>query len=139
MGAEGDDLDALAGLANDLRRYTVGEAISFVVNRNVTSTNLSPTTPPAFVDRRAVVRTSMPSRPTTMLADEAATPSAESSTNSPESRRTWAVSDDSTGASTGRRGAVGRCPHLAGEVGALARRVVAGRAQRSRLRGVDGR
>jgi FO synthase len=41
MGAEGDDLDALAGLANDLRRYTVGEAISFVVNRNVTSTNLT--------------------------------------------------------------------------------------------------
>jgi FO synthase len=41
MGAEGDDLDALAGLANDLRRYTVGEAISFVVNRNVTSSNLT--------------------------------------------------------------------------------------------------
>ncbi|MFF1876292.1 7,8-didemethyl-8-hydroxy-5-deazariboflavin synthase CofG [Leifsonia sp. NPDC058230] len=43
MEAEGDDLEALAALANDLRRYTVGEAISFVVNRNVTSTNLTPT------------------------------------------------------------------------------------------------
>lgn len=41
MAADGDDLDALAALANDLRRYTVGEAISFVVNRNVTSTNLA--------------------------------------------------------------------------------------------------
>jgi FO synthase len=41
MAADGDDLDALAGLANDLRRYTVGEAISFVVNRNVTSSNLT--------------------------------------------------------------------------------------------------
>ena len=54
MGAEGDDLDALAGLANDLRRYTVGEAISFVVNRNVTSTNLSPITPGDAPDRSAL-------------------------------------------------------------------------------------
>ncbi|MFF1632599.1 7,8-didemethyl-8-hydroxy-5-deazariboflavin synthase CofG [Leifsonia sp. NPDC058248] len=45
MEAEDDDLESLAGLANDLRRYTVGEAISFVVNRNVTSTNLSSTDP----------------------------------------------------------------------------------------------
>ncbi|NEN05040.1 7,8-didemethyl-8-hydroxy-5-deazariboflavin synthase CofG [Diaminobutyricibacter tongyongensis] len=50
MGAESDDLDALAGLANDLRRYTVGEAISFVVNRNVTSTNLTSTDLP-WTDR----------------------------------------------------------------------------------------
>ncbi len=40
LGATGDDLDSLTSLANDLRRYTVGEAISFVVNRNVTSSNL---------------------------------------------------------------------------------------------------
>ncbi len=39
--ATGDDLESLTGLANDLRRYTVGEAISFVVNRNVTSSNLA--------------------------------------------------------------------------------------------------
>ncbi len=54
MGAEGDDLDALAGLANDLRRYTVGEAISFVVNRNVTSTNLTSTHPGASPDPSAL-------------------------------------------------------------------------------------
>jgi CofH subfamily radical SAM domain protein len=54
MGAEGDDLDALAGLANDLRRYTVGEAISFVVNRNVTSTNLSSTNLGDAPDRSAL-------------------------------------------------------------------------------------
>jgi FO synthase len=54
MEAEGDDLDALAGLANDLRRYTVGEAISFVVNRNVTSTNLTSTTLGDSPDRSAL-------------------------------------------------------------------------------------
>lgn len=38
LRAEGADLDALAGTADDLRRYTVGEAVSLVVNRNLTST-----------------------------------------------------------------------------------------------------
>ncbi len=37
LGATGDDLDALAATADDVRRYTVGEAISIVVNRNLTS------------------------------------------------------------------------------------------------------
>ncbi|WP_241978039.1 7,8-didemethyl-8-hydroxy-5-deazariboflavin synthase CofG [Cryobacterium sp. TMS1-13-1] len=40
LRAEGDDLDTLTALASGLRRYTVGEAVSFVVNRNVTSTHL---------------------------------------------------------------------------------------------------
>ncbi|MBW9109229.1 7,8-didemethyl-8-hydroxy-5-deazariboflavin synthase CofG [Microbacterium ureisolvens] len=35
-----DDLDALAATADDLRRYTVGEAVTLVVNRNLTSTGL---------------------------------------------------------------------------------------------------
>ena len=42
LTAEGADLDQLASLANDIRRYTVGEAVSFVVNRNVTSSGLAP-------------------------------------------------------------------------------------------------
>lgn len=36
--ATGDDLAALAATADDVRRYTVGEAVSLVVNRNLTST-----------------------------------------------------------------------------------------------------
>jgi FO synthase len=36
----GDGLDALAAVANDVRRYTVGEAVSIVVNRNLTTTGL---------------------------------------------------------------------------------------------------
>ncbi|MCY7413111.1 MAG: hypothetical protein LH471_08790 [Salinibacterium sp.] len=37
LTATADDLDVLAALANDLRRYTVGEAVSFVANRNLSS------------------------------------------------------------------------------------------------------
>ncbi|MEV7694888.1 7,8-didemethyl-8-hydroxy-5-deazariboflavin synthase, partial [Microbacterium sp. NPDC089189] len=37
LGAQGPDLDALTAAADDLRRYTVGEAIGIVVNRNLTS------------------------------------------------------------------------------------------------------
>ena len=40
LGATGDDLDALATLASDVRRYTVGEAVSIVANRNLDSTTL---------------------------------------------------------------------------------------------------
>nr|WP_242497755.1 7,8-didemethyl-8-hydroxy-5-deazariboflavin synthase CofG [Microbacterium protaetiae] len=36
--ATGADLDALAQAADDVRRYTVGEAVSIVVNRNLTTT-----------------------------------------------------------------------------------------------------
>jgi FO synthase len=37
LRATGDDLDALAAVADDVRRYTVGETVSIVVNRNLTS------------------------------------------------------------------------------------------------------
>ena len=37
LRATGADLDALAAAADDVRRYTVGEAVSLVVNRNLTS------------------------------------------------------------------------------------------------------
>lgn len=40
LGATGDDLDALAATADDVRRYTVGEAVTLVVNRNLTSSGL---------------------------------------------------------------------------------------------------
>ena len=40
LTATGTDLDALAAVADDVRRYTVGEAVSIVVNRNLTSTGL---------------------------------------------------------------------------------------------------
>lgn len=40
LHATGDDLDVLAATADDVRRYTVGEAVSIVVNRNLTSTGL---------------------------------------------------------------------------------------------------
>ncbi|MER7797050.1 7,8-didemethyl-8-hydroxy-5-deazariboflavin synthase CofG [Microbacterium sp. NPDC096154] len=39
LRAEGPDADALAATADDVRRYTVGEAITIVANRNVASTN----------------------------------------------------------------------------------------------------
>ncbi|WP_425522982.1 7,8-didemethyl-8-hydroxy-5-deazariboflavin synthase CofG [Microbacterium salsuginis] len=42
LEATGDDLDALAATADDVRRYTVGEAVSLVVNRNLTSSGLRP-------------------------------------------------------------------------------------------------
>ncbi|WP_240638676.1 7,8-didemethyl-8-hydroxy-5-deazariboflavin synthase CofG [Microbacterium sp. ABRD28] len=38
LTATGSDLDALTATADDVRRYTVGEAVSLVVNRNLTST-----------------------------------------------------------------------------------------------------
>ncbi len=37
LESTGDDLDALTATADDVRRYTVGEAVSLVVNRNLTS------------------------------------------------------------------------------------------------------
>jgi FO synthase len=37
LAAVGPDLDALAATADDVRRYTVGESVSLVVNRNLTS------------------------------------------------------------------------------------------------------
>lgn len=37
LTATGDDLDALTATADDVRRYTVGEAVTLVVNRNLTS------------------------------------------------------------------------------------------------------
>ena len=37
LRAQGDDLDALTATADDVRRYTVGETVSLVVNRNLTS------------------------------------------------------------------------------------------------------
>ncbi len=37
LAAEDAELDELAAVANDLRRYTVGEAVSYVVNRNIAS------------------------------------------------------------------------------------------------------
>ncbi|MDR7183769.1 FO synthase [Microbacterium trichothecenolyticum] len=40
LEASGDDLDVLAATADDVRRYTVGEAVTLVVNRNLTSTGL---------------------------------------------------------------------------------------------------
>ena len=40
LAATGSELDALAALASDLRRYTVGEAVSIVANRNIDSTQL---------------------------------------------------------------------------------------------------
>jgi FO synthase len=40
LGASGDDLDALTATADDVRRYTVGEAVTLVVNRNLTSSGL---------------------------------------------------------------------------------------------------
>ena len=43
LEATGDDLDALAATADDVRRYTVGEAVTHVVNRNLTSTGLRST------------------------------------------------------------------------------------------------
>lgn len=37
LRATGADLEALTAIADDVRRYTVGEAVSLVVNRNLTS------------------------------------------------------------------------------------------------------
>lgn len=38
--ATGDDLAALAGLADDVRRDTVGEDVTYIVNRNINFTNI---------------------------------------------------------------------------------------------------
>ncbi|MEV4686366.1 7,8-didemethyl-8-hydroxy-5-deazariboflavin synthase CofG [Microbacterium sp. LWH3-1.2] len=40
LEATGDELEVLAATADDVRRYTVGEAVTLVVNRNLTSTGL---------------------------------------------------------------------------------------------------
>ena len=40
LSAEGDDLDALAALADDVRRATVGDDVGYVVNRNINFTNV---------------------------------------------------------------------------------------------------
>jgi len=40
LTAAGDDLEAVVAVADDVRRYTVGEAVSLVINRNLTSTGL---------------------------------------------------------------------------------------------------
>ena len=40
LEADGDDLDALASLADDVRRDTVGDPIGYVVNRNINFTNV---------------------------------------------------------------------------------------------------
>ena len=49
MTAQGDDLDSLAALADNLRRYTVGESISVVVNRNLSSALLAATARPGSI------------------------------------------------------------------------------------------
>ena len=41
MTAQGEDLENLAALADNLRRYTVGESVSVVVNRNLSSSLLA--------------------------------------------------------------------------------------------------
>ncbi len=43
LEATGADLDALTATADDVRRYTVGEAVSLVVNRNLTSSGFRAT------------------------------------------------------------------------------------------------
>lgn len=43
LEATGEALDVLARTADDVRRYTVGEAVSMVVNRNLTSTGFRAT------------------------------------------------------------------------------------------------
>ncbi|SNS97428.1 FO synthase subunit 1 /FO synthase subunit 2 [Geodermatophilus saharensis] len=40
LGADGPDLEALAALADDVRRDTVGDDVTYVVNRNVNFTNV---------------------------------------------------------------------------------------------------
>ena len=40
LTATGDDLESVVRAADDVRRYTVGEAVSMVVNRNLTSSHL---------------------------------------------------------------------------------------------------
>jgi FO synthase len=40
FGADGPELDAVAALADDLRRDTVGDEVTYVVNRNINFTNV---------------------------------------------------------------------------------------------------
>jgi len=40
FGADGPELEALAGLADDVRRDTVGEDVTYVVNRNINFSNV---------------------------------------------------------------------------------------------------
>ncbi len=40
LEADGDDLDALAALADDVRRAAVGDEVGYVVNRNINFTNV---------------------------------------------------------------------------------------------------
>lgn len=40
LGADGPDLEALAALADDVRRATVGDEVGYVVNRNINFTNV---------------------------------------------------------------------------------------------------
>ncbi|SEM80602.1 bifunctional FO biosynthesis protein CofGH [Nonomuraea pusilla] len=40
LGAEGDALDELAGIADELRRQAVGDDVTYVVNRNINFTNV---------------------------------------------------------------------------------------------------
>jgi len=47
LAATGDDLEELVRVADDVRRYTVGEAISFVPNRNLTSSGFRTLPDPA--------------------------------------------------------------------------------------------
>ena len=63
LEATGDDLDALTATADDVRRYTVGEAVSLVVNRNLTSSGFR-TTPDRRPGRPSPSTTSARSPPT---------------------------------------------------------------------------
>jgi FO synthase len=60
LTATGDDLEDLVRTADDVRRYTVGEAVSMVVNRNITSSHYrrSPGASPEFgmTDAAAIAR-----------------------------------------------------------------------------------
>lgn len=50
LTATGADLESMIGMADEVRRYTVGEAVSMVRNRNLTSAHLraTPSGPPEF-------------------------------------------------------------------------------------------
>lgn len=51
LSARGAELEAVTRAADDVRRYTVGEAISVVVNRNLTTTGLRPSVSAGDRDR----------------------------------------------------------------------------------------
>ena len=51
LSARDAELEAVTRAANDVRRYTVGEAISVVVNRNLTTTGLRPSVSDGDPDR----------------------------------------------------------------------------------------